>query len=161
LFRSERNDPRNHTKPHEQDQLRFVYFGGSFLLEGSNLSKSELPGKDMRRFSLPFLLLCFLLNVSVTRAQVNRRAAIDHLNRGTKELDAGDLDGALADFNRAIELDPNYSAPYFNRGLLRTRQADYDGAISDFTKAIALNPIAEAYLDRGAARKDKATVMER
>ena len=28
-------------------------------------------------------------------------------------------------------------------------------AISDFTKAIELNPIAEAYLDRGAARKDK------
>jgi len=70
-------------------------------------------------------------------------------------LDAGDLEGALAEFNRAIALDPNYSAPYFSRGLVRRRQADYDGAISDFTKAIELNPIAEAYLDRGASRKDK------
>jgi tetratricopeptide (TPR) repeat protein len=108
----------------------------------------------MRRLSLPLLLLCFLSNAAVTRAQVNRRAAIDHLNRGTKELAAGDLDDALAEFNRAIELDPNYSASYFNRGLVRKRQANYDGAISDFTKAIELNPIAEAYLDRGAARKD-------
>jgi tetratricopeptide (TPR) repeat protein len=109
----------------------------------------------MRRFSLPLLLFCCLLNVVATRAQVNRRAAMDHLNRGTREFEAGDLEGALAEFNRAIELDPNYSAPYFSRGLLRRRQADYDGAISDFTKAIALNPFAEAYLDRGAARKDK------
>src|ERR1700681_1114219 len=108
----------------------------------------------MCRFTL-LLLLCFLSNVAVTRSQVNRQAAIEHLNRGTKELDAGDLDGALVDFNRAIELDPHYSAPYFNRGLVRRRQADYDGAISDFTKVIELNPIAEAYLDRGAARKDK------
>jgi tetratricopeptide (TPR) repeat protein len=109
----------------------------------------------MRRFSLSFLLLCCLLNVVVIRAQVNRHAAIDRVNRGTKELDAGDLVGALSDFNRAIELDPNYSAAYFSRGLVLRRQADYDGAISDFTKAIELNPIAEAYLDRGAASKDK------
>ena len=46
----------------------------------------------MRRFSLPLLLFCFLLNVAVLRAQVNRRAAMDHLNRGTRELEAGDLD---------------------------------------------------------------------
>src|ERR1700694_1641978 len=104
----------------------------------------------MRRFSLPLLLFCFLLNVVVLRAQVNRRAAMDHLNRGTRELDAGDLDGALAEFNRDIEIDPNYSAPYFSRGFVRRRQSDYDRAISDFTKAIELNPIAEAYLDRGA-----------
>ncbi len=36
--------------------------------------------------ALPFLLFCFLLNVVALSAQVNRRAAMDHLNRGTQEL---------------------------------------------------------------------------
>jgi len=84
----------------------------------------------MRRFSLPFLLLCCLLNVSVGHSQANRRAAMDYVSRGTKELELGNLDTALAHFNRAIELDPNYAASYFSRGLVRKRQADYDGAIS-------------------------------
>src|SRR5947208_1627865 len=103
----------------------------------------------------PFLLVCVLLNVAVTQAQVNRSLAIDYFNRGSTKLDAGDLDGAMADFSRAIELDRHYAAPYFNRGLVRRRKADYDGAITDFSKAIELNPIAEAYLDRGVTRKDK------
>ena len=75
----------------------------------------------MRRLSLPFLLLCCLLNVSVGHAQANRRAAMDYVNRGTKELESGNLDTALAHFNRAIELDPNYAASYFSRGLVRKR----------------------------------------
>jgi tetratricopeptide (TPR) repeat protein len=64
---------------------------------------------------------------------------MDYLNRGTKELELGNLDTALANFNRAIELDHNYAAPYFSRGLVRKRQADYDGAISDFTRSIELS----------------------
>ena len=111
----------------------------------------------MRRFSLPFLLLCCLLNVSVGHSQANRRAAMDYVSRGTKELELGNLDTALAHFNRAIELDPNYAASYFSRGLVRKRQADYDGAIGDFTRSIELHPMAEAYLDRGATLKDKGS----
>jgi Flp pilus assembly protein TadD len=80
----------------------------------------------MRRFTLLLLLLCFLSNVAVTRSQVNRRVAIEHLNRGTKELDAGDLDGAISDFGKTIELNPQNAQAHANRGiilLLRGRDA--------------------------------------
>jgi tetratricopeptide (TPR) repeat protein len=61
---------------------------------------------------------------------------MEYLTRGTTEMDAGDLDAALAHFERAIELDPNYGASYFSRGLVRKRMRDFDGAISDFTRSI-------------------------
>src|ERR1043165_8779508 len=100
-------------------------------------------------------LVMLLLSPAVGRAQVNRRLSMDNLKLGTDELEAGDLDAALAHFQRAIELDPNYGAAYFSRGLVRKRQQDYDAAISDFTRSISLKPMAEAYLNRGATLKDK------
>src|SRR5688572_15578001 len=115
---------------------------------------SQTPPEMTR--NLPVALL-FLISLLVTPAigQVNRRLAIDFLKRGTTEMEAGNLDAALAHFQRAIELDRNYGAAYFSRGLVRKRQRDYDGAISDFTRAIELKPMAEAYLNRGATLKDK------
>ena len=74
---------------------------GSFQI-GSTFEQSPvnhsvtLTRKDMRRLSLPFLLLCCLLNVSVVYSQANRRAAMDYVSRGTKELELGNLDPALA-----------------------------------------------------------------
>src|SRR6266571_7842353 len=38
----------------------------------------------------------------------------DLVNRGIEKAKNGDLDGALADFNRAIELNPKDDAPYYN-----------------------------------------------
>src|SRR6185369_3740602 len=108
----------------------------------------------MPKSSATFVLLLAVLITTGVNAQ-NRRLAIDYLNRGTKELDAGNLEAALSLFNRAIELDVNYGAAYFSRGLVRKRQADLDGAMSDFTRSIELKPMAEAYLDRGATRKEK------
>ena len=100
-------------------------------------------------------MLFLLLSAAVGRAQVNRRLAMDCLKIGTDELEAGDLDAALVQFQRAIELNPNYGAAYFSRGLVRKQQQDYDAAISDFTRSIALKPMAEAYLNRGATLRDR------
>jgi Flp pilus assembly protein TadD len=39
----------------------------------------------------------------------------DLVNRGIEKAKNGDLDGAIADFNRAAELNPKDDAPYYNR----------------------------------------------
>lgn len=52
----------------------------------------------------------------------------------------GDFDGALADDNRAIELDPEYALPYGSRALIKAVKGDLDGAIADATRAIELDP---------------------
>ena len=57
---------------------------------------------------------------------------------------------ALADYNKAIELNRNYADAYNNRGNLYYLQQKYDLALADYNKAIDINPnYANAYNNRG------------
>ena len=46
----------------------------------------------------------------------------------------------MQDFDRAIELDPNYPDALNNRGLAYTGKGQYDRAIQDFDRALRLDP---------------------
>ena len=79
----------------------------------------------------------------------------DLVNRGIEKAKNGDLDGAMADFDRAIELNPKDDAPYYNRAQAKRLKKDTAGAIADYTRAIELgstNPAA--YNNRGNARSE-------
>jgi Flp pilus assembly protein TadD len=47
-------------------------------------------------------------------------------NLGESKRVKGELDGALADFNRAIELKPDLAAAYNNRALVKKAKGDLD-----------------------------------
>jgi tetratricopeptide (TPR) repeat protein len=73
--------------------------------------------------------------------------------RGLARESSGDLDGAVADFDASLAIDPGYSAAYVNRGRARIGKGDVRGAVEDWDDALALNPAAyEARLNRGGAR---------
>jgi Tfp pilus assembly protein PilF len=77
---------------------------------------------------------------------------VTYNNRGAALLKAGETQAALADFESAIRLNPNYSWAYNNRGSVLSDLGHYEEAISDFEKAIELNPYcADAYDNRGNA----------
>jgi lipoprotein NlpI len=62
------------------------------------------------------------------------------------------LDGAIADHTKAIELEPGDAKSYDYRGVLLMARDDLSGAIADFTKAIELDSkSALFYLNRGMA----------
>lgn len=67
-------------------------------------------------------------------------AAMDYNARGIAKVEDGDLDGALADFTKAIELDPKYVIAYLNRSVIKHRKGDYPGSRVDFDKALELDP---------------------
>ncbi|HWB59315.1 MAG TPA: tetratricopeptide repeat protein, partial [Chthoniobacteraceae bacterium] len=54
--------------------------------------------------------------------------------------DKGDHDGAIADYDRAIELDSKFADAYYDRALAKKAKGDQEGASADFNKAHALNP---------------------
>jgi len=91
---------------------------------------------------------------AASRSESNESAA--ELNdRGIEKGKKGDLNGAIADFNRAIELDPKDDAAYYNRAQAKWLKKDAAGAIADYTRAIELgstNPAA--YNNRGNARAE-------
>lgn len=65
----------------------------------------------------------------------------------------GELQDALADFNRAIELDSLYVEAYFNRGFIYGYFEEYEKSITDFSRVIELSPTdGEAYLHRSLMR---------
>src|SRR5688500_5398510 len=72
---------------------------------------------------------------------------------GEVRLKKGDLDGSLADFNRAISLQPRHAAGYAGRAYVRHRRGDPEGAIADFSRAVDLNPrMSGAYAARAFVR---------
>ena len=62
----------------------------------------------------------------------------DFYRRGYKKAYKSNWDfkGAIKDYTKAIELDPNYEEAYFQRANAKHSLKDYYGAIEDFTKAI-------------------------
>jgi tetratricopeptide (TPR) repeat protein len=85
--------------------------------------------------------------------------------RGVVYARQGHEKKALADYDRAIELDPKSPEPVHNRGLLRLRRGEPVQALRDFTRAIELEPQepsgyrgrAEAHRalgDEASARRD-------
>ncbi|UQA61754.1 tetratricopeptide repeat protein [Polyangium aurulentum] len=75
-------------------------------------------------------------------------------NRGTERQEAGDLEGAIADFTAAIELSPGELAPRYNRGNARALSGDLEGAFADYTEALRISPeFAPAHQRRGLARQ--------
>ena len=62
---------------------------------------------------------------------------------------------AIADYGRAIEIDPNYVLAYFNRAVALRRGGAAERAIADLDQAIRLDPsLARAYNERGLAWYD-------
>jgi len=83
-------------------------------------------------------------------AQGNNQDAIGHYNRGVDYIQQEKYDLALAEFTKAINIDPRYAEAYLNRGFLYEQQEKPDLALSDYNQAININPrYATAYNNRG------------
>ncbi len=73
-----------------------------------------------------------------------------YYSRGVVFFDDKKFDQALPDFNKTIELNPNYVQAYINRGDIYLYANKYEEALADFNKAIQLRPDFElGYYNRG------------
>ncbi|GCA86366.1 TPR repeat-containing protein YrrB [Microcystis aeruginosa NIES-2522] len=87
---------------------------------------------------------------AITQAIHLAPRALWYLNRGILYYNQQKYELALADFNKAIELNPNFAMAYNNRGTLYDDQQKYELALADYNQAIELNRNnAQAYYNRG------------
>lgn len=59
-------------------------------------------------------------------------------NRGVIKVWRGDLAGAVADFTRAIALNPGYRAAYANRAIAYAKMHEHEKSTADKRRAIEL-----------------------
>ena len=89
-------------------------------------------------------------------AKAETNNANSFYKKGLKKYDQNDLKGALAEFTKAIKINPEYGDAYYSRGLVKKELLDIQGAIEDYTKAIKINPNdGRAYYDRAILKEGR------
>ncbi|MBI4232745.1 tetratricopeptide repeat protein, partial [Candidatus Peregrinibacteria bacterium] len=77
--------------------------------------------------------------------------ATGYINRATLKLTKNDIDGAIKDCDKAIELNPELPLAYFTRGTAMAGLDNVKGALEDAEKSISLNPdFGLGYILRGS-----------
>ena len=101
------------------------------MTTGTNaLGKSS---STLKIFALTIVFLT-LLPVSTVRFCDKRKA---------------DLEGAIADYSKALEFKLDDAGIYYGRGIARQANKDLIGALADYSKAIDLDPtLAAAFANR-------------
>jgi tetratricopeptide (TPR) repeat protein len=67
-----------------------------------------------------------------------RNNSVAFHNRGFAKALLQDYEGAIADYTKAIKVDPNYSEAYHNRGILSIRLGQSEDGCLDVRKASEL-----------------------
>ncbi len=76
-------------------------------------------------------------------------------NDGNTLYKKGQFDEALAAYDKAINLDSNYSKAFYGKGLTYVKQRKYDEAVEAFGKAVEIDPSYDkAYSAMGSTYKD-------
>jgi tetratricopeptide (TPR) repeat protein len=104
-----------------------------------------------------FTQIASQLNVEIDRQnpvpKSSQPTADDFFIAAQEKSQKGDYQNAIADYNRALALNPQFDEIYFRRGIARSLTKDWQGAEADYTRAIEVKPQhAEAYLHRGSTR---------
>lgn len=82
--------------------------------------------------------------------QLDRSDYWTYFFRGIAKYNLGDLRGAKADFDKAVQINPIFTSGYHYRGITESRFGNYDVALEDLEKAIDLRPGSEGlYFSRG------------
>ena len=90
------------------------------------------------------------------REAEEKRKAQEVEKKGMAASNSGDLDGAIANFNEALRLDPKNAVVFFNRGWAYSRKRDDDRAFADYSESIRLDPKnSGAFNNRGLIYSNK------
>ncbi|WP_226635542.1 tetratricopeptide repeat protein [Brevundimonas poindexterae] len=74
------------------------------------------------------------------RQPADDMTAREHVTRGDILLRGGDVEGALVEFERAVELEPENANAYANRGIAHIDAGNLTEAAADFERAADLDP---------------------
>jgi protein O-mannosyl-transferase len=93
--------------------------------------------------------------------QVSCFSSLAHDGLGWDLLQRGQVDKAIAQFQKALQIDPNLAAVHNNLGMALFQKGQVDEAIMHLQKALEINPnYTEAHNNLGNALKQKGKLNE-
>ena len=105
----------------------------------------------MRYYFIPLALFILILSSGVIVPAQTPDAAVNHYNHGLKKTAKGDLDGAIEDFSRAIEISSSLVPAKRTRDRSWNNTSKFDTS-SESDAITVIDPFtADAYNNRGAA----------
>lgn len=121
--------------------IRYLFRRGRVRAEtgflGGYLDLKSDREQNMRMLILFVSTLAFLNSAVYVAAE---ETAKSYYSSAAQKHIKEDFDGAIADYTKAIELDPNYVAAYANRAIAKSAQGDHGGALEDFSTAEQIDP---------------------
>ena len=103
--------------------------------------------------TIKYLFIFLLLNSCGLSSDENNTEALKYYEQGKEKLQDENYSGAIIDFNKSIEINPNNSDVFYSRAQAKEAEGDVSGMFSDLDKSIELNPNnIEAYHIRGSKR---------
>ncbi|MGK7877980.1 MAG: tetratricopeptide repeat protein [Xenococcaceae cyanobacterium] len=90
------------------------------------------------------------LNTVKTGSQTTPDTVEGWFNRGLEQANIGDLESAIASWDKALQLNPNFSQAWHNRGSALVQLRRLEEAIASFDKVTEIKPDNyQAWYDRG------------
>lgn len=97
---------------------------------------------------------CSAVISSAGAAPEQRAAAL--VERGVQRAELGQHVRAIADFGRALRIDPQSVRAYMERGQVHHERGAYESAVADYDAALALDPnLRQAIVQRAAALRGR------
>jgi Flp pilus assembly protein TadD len=90
-------------------------------------------GNILKSFLVFFFIFGFLGCAS------KERQAEKHFKQGFEYQDQGNLDKAIEEYKKTIELNPNHWQAHMNLGVVYLEQKKYDQAVEEFNAVVKLN----------------------
>ncbi len=92
--------------------------------------------------------------VKLATRPMPKLTAQEFIDRANVKAEMSDADWAIANYTRALSLEPNNADAYYGRATVQTNIKNYLGAIEDYDRTIQLEPKkVNAYLDRSKSKQ--------
>jgi tetratricopeptide (TPR) repeat protein len=88
--------------------------------------------------------------IEKSSGDAQKRVYLAYDSRADSEVEKGDLNAAIADYDQCLSLKPDYAGGYLSRSMAKVKKGDLTGALADDNKALSLDPKNAAdFITRG------------